>query len=143
MKNFVQQGVNLTLTSPYAVSSGGGVLIGNIFGVAAGNAEIGAEVDLVTQGVFDLNKLNTAAFVVGDPVFWDDVEKRVTDDPDDGPRIGVAVTAAPNPSGFVNVRLDGQPTAAPFALPAFTSPADNDKVLTIVDGEVAWAVVPT
>ena len=35
MQNFVHRGETLTLTAPYAVNSGGGVKVGNIFGVAA------------------------------------------------------------------------------------------------------------
>jgi predicted RecA/RadA family phage recombinase len=108
MKNYVQKGENLTLAAPYTVASGGGVLIGDIFGVAAGDAQNGAEVDLVTSGVFTLAKVSTDAFTIGAPVFWDDSAKLATTD-DDGaanPRIGVAVTAAANPSGFVNVKLE-------------------------------------
>ena len=38
MKNAIQRGENLTLPAPYAVTSGGGVKTGLIFGVAAGDA---------------------------------------------------------------------------------------------------------
>ena len=38
MKNFVQPGSTITLTAPYAVASGDGLLVGAIFGVAAGDA---------------------------------------------------------------------------------------------------------
>jgi predicted RecA/RadA family phage recombinase len=38
MKNFVQPGNTITLTAPYAVASGDGLLVGYIFGVAAGTA---------------------------------------------------------------------------------------------------------
>ena len=45
MKNFVQPGNTITLTAPYAVTSGDGLLVGAIFGVAAGTAAIGEAVD--------------------------------------------------------------------------------------------------
>ena len=38
MKNYVQPGNTITLTAPYAVSSGDGLLVGAIFGVATGSA---------------------------------------------------------------------------------------------------------
>lgn len=72
MKNFIQQGVNLTLFAPYAVSSGDGCLIGDLFGVAAGHAAQDDEVDLVTQGVFRLPKTAALAVVTGDPLYWHD-----------------------------------------------------------------------
>lgn len=109
MKNYVQKGENLTLPAPYAVTSGGGVKTGLIFGVAAGDAASGAEVDLVTQGVFDLPKVSTDNFAIGAAAHWDDAAKLVTSDDDSGanPKIGVTVAAAANPSGSVAVRLNG------------------------------------
>jgi predicted RecA/RadA family phage recombinase len=41
MRNFVQMGDVVTVTSPATVSSGNGVLIGTLFGVAATDAESG------------------------------------------------------------------------------------------------------
>jgi len=38
MKNYVQPGNTITLTAPYAVASGDGLLVGAIFGVASGTA---------------------------------------------------------------------------------------------------------
>ena len=38
MKNYVQPGNTITLTAPYAVASGDGLLVGSIFGIAAGAA---------------------------------------------------------------------------------------------------------
>ena len=109
MKNFVQAGSNLTLTAPYAVASGGGVKIGSIFGVAAGDAASGATVDVVTFGVVELAKAATDVAAVGDALFWDDTAKLVTTDDDEGgnAKIGVAVVAAANPSGTARVRLNG------------------------------------
>lgn len=107
MKNYVQKGENLTLPAPYDVASGGGVKSGLIFGVAAGDALSGADVDLVTVGVFTLPKVSTDVFAVGAAVYWNDTTKLVTTTTSGNTKIGVAVTAAPNPSGSVNVRLNG------------------------------------
>jgi len=107
MKNYVQKGENLTLPAPYAVTSGDGALIGNIFGVAAGDAAEGAEVDLVTVGVFTLPKVSTDAIAVGAAVYWDDDAKLITTTATDNTKIGVSVATAVNPSGTTDVRLNG------------------------------------
>lgn len=97
----------VTLTAPYAVASGAGVKIGPIFGVAAGAAASGATVDVVTEGVFTLPKVSTDVFAVGAAVYWDDTAKLITSTTSGNTKVGVAVTAAANPSGTVNVRLNG------------------------------------
>ena len=105
----MQKGENITITATAAAMSGQGVLVGNLFGIAAGNAEIGDSLDLVTVGVFDMPKVSTDVLAVGDFVYWDDTAKLATADDDTGNNelIGLAVTAAANPSGTVNVRLNG------------------------------------
>lgn len=107
MKNYVQKGENLTLLAPYAVASGDGALIGSIFGVAAGDAAIGAEVDIVTEGVFVLPKVSLDAMAVGTPVYWDNTAKLVTITATGNTKIGVSVATAVNPSGTTSVRLNG------------------------------------
>ena len=42
MKNYVQPGNTITLTAPYDVASGDGLLVGSVFGVAAGDAREGS-----------------------------------------------------------------------------------------------------
>jgi predicted RecA/RadA family phage recombinase len=107
MRNFVQEGDTLTLTAPAAIVSGAGVLIGSIFGVAAGTVAIGESVDLVTEGVFTMNKVSAQAITVGAKVYWDDATKLVTTISAGNTLIGVAVEAAANPSGTIAVRLNG------------------------------------
>ncbi|QDJ10790.1 Hypothetical protein HVPorG_04935 [Roseomonas mucosa] len=107
MRNYVQRGENLTVAAPYAVLSGAGVKLGAIFGVAAEDADQGATVDLATCGVFSLPKVAALAVAVGDLVFWDDSAKQVTKTASGNTRIGVAVTAAADPSPSVDVRLNG------------------------------------
>lgn len=108
MKNYVQAGNNLTLTAaPYAVESGDGALVGSIFGVCASDAESGDEVDIVTVGVFTLPKTSALAFAVGDKVYWDDGDRECNATASGNTLIGVAVSAAVNPSATVTVRLNG------------------------------------
>ena len=107
MKNYVQKGENLTIAAPYDVTSGGFLKSGLIVGVASGDALSGADVDVVTVGVFDLPKVSTDVFAVGAAVFWDDTAKLMTSTTSGNSKCGVAVVAAANPSGSVNVRLNG------------------------------------
>ena len=107
MKNYVQAGVNLTLRAPAAVSRGNPVLVGSIFGIVAGDAELGADMDLVTEGVFEMNKVSTLAIGIGDKVYFDAATGLVNKTVSGNTLVGVAVTAAANPSGTVNVRLNG------------------------------------
>lgn len=109
MKNYIQPGDRITVTAAAAASSGDGVLVGSLFGIAFGDAGIGDTLTLATTGVFRMPKPSTDVLTVGAPVYWDDSAGLATADDDTGnnPLIGVAVTAAGNPSSAVNVRLNG------------------------------------
>ena len=103
--NFVQPGETLTLAAPADVLSGAGVLIGSIFGIAQGNALSGALVDINTQGVWTMPKVSALAIAVGDVLYFDNATKLVNKTSSGNTRIGLAVTAAANPSATVRVRL--------------------------------------
>jgi|GEM_PF-6369637 len=112
MKNHVQPGNTNTVPSPDDVQGGEIVTMGELVGVAAGDAATGEDPDLLLAGVFDLPKVGTDAIVIGAPVYVDanglvTVEEDGGDTPTPNPHafLGHAVTAAPNPSGSVNVRL--------------------------------------
>jgi predicted RecA/RadA family phage recombinase len=47
MKNYVHEGQTLTVVAPYAVSSGGGVKVGNLFGVAVYDAAQNASLEIM------------------------------------------------------------------------------------------------
>jgi predicted RecA/RadA family phage recombinase len=87
MKTFIQNGDVVTVTAPTGgVTAGDGVIVGNLFGVAA--------------------------IAAGAQVAWDVVEKRI-DLPDTGLYpVGTATEAAGNANISVRVRLDGVATAA-------------------------------
>ncbi|MBK5911461.1 hypothetical protein CCR85_08150 [Rhodothalassium salexigens] len=109
MKNYIQPGATLTLTAPYAVTSGDGLLVGAIFGVAAGDAASGATVEAALTGVFDLTKIGSQAWTAGAKVYWDDTNKRCTTVATDNTLIGVAVDAVAGGAGATigRVRLNG------------------------------------
>ena len=108
-KNFVQPGSTITLTAPYTVASGDGLLVGAIFGVAAGDAKSGATVEAVLVGVFDLKKAPSQAWAAGDKIYWDDETKQATKTATDTTLIGVATEAVASGAGGVigRVRLNG------------------------------------
>lgn len=107
MKTYVQPGGTLTVTAPYAVLSGGGVLVGNLFGIAAGDIANGAQGEILTEGVVEIAKTQALAIAAGDRVFWDDVNKVVNKTAAAQVCVGVAVEAAANPSDTVKIKLAG------------------------------------
>jgi predicted RecA/RadA family phage recombinase len=107
MKNYVQSGAVLTLTAPYAVSSGGGALVGSIFGVAVGDVANGAVGEFQVEGVFDLAKETGTAWSVGDLIYWDNANKRCTKTSSGNKLVGVAVAAAASGAAVGQVRLNG------------------------------------
>ena len=107
MRNYVQPGESITVTATAAASSGDGVKLNNLFGIASGDAAIGDKLVLTTQGVYDMPKVSANTFAVGALVYWDDTAKVVTSTASGNTRIGLAVTDVGNPSASVNVRLDG------------------------------------
>ena len=109
MKNYIQKGETLTLTAPYAVSSGGGALVGSIFGVAANDYGNGAEGEFQVAGVFDLTRETGASsgFTAGTLIYWDDTNKRITKTVGTNKLIGVAVRTAADGDATARVRLNG------------------------------------
>jgi len=122
MTNFIQKGETMTLTAPYAVSSGGGALVGKIFGVACKTLANAVKGEFMTEGVFDLAK-DTSTFATGDPVYWDNTNKVATSTFQSNALIGVAdvtvyesTAALGGSSGdaTVRVKLLGSPVTAVF-----------------------------
>ena len=107
MKNFIQKGNTITLTAPAGgVTSGGGVLVGSLFGIAAGDAVENAGVEVQTCGVFELPKA-TGAITQGAKVYWNNTNKNVTTTASGNTLIGAATVAAASGDATVIVRLNG------------------------------------
>lgn len=106
MKNYVQDGDTVTLTAPYAVASGAGMLVGSLFAVAAYAAASGAAVEGVTEGVFDLTALGTDTATVGAKAYWDDANKRITTTASGNSLVGVFLLAKANGDTTARVRLN-------------------------------------
>lgn len=105
-QSYRQPGKLLTLTAPYArATSGLGAKVGSIFGVSTGAVDNGAESVFSICGVHELAKTSAQAWAQGDPVYWDDTNKRCDTDPALGMAIGYATVAAANPTSTGLVKL--------------------------------------
>ena len=108
MKNYVQDGDNVTVTAPYALTSGQGCQVGAaLFGVAANDAANGASAELKTTGVFDITALGTDTGAAGARMYWDNTNKRLTTTSTSNLFVGVLTAAKANGDTTARVRLNG------------------------------------
>ena len=112
MKTFIQDGNIITVTAAANIASGDGVLVGSMFGVAAADAVAGDDVEIATNGVYELPKLSTAVIAQGDRVAWNSSTGKVVVPATGMFPIGVATEAAGNGTATLSVRLDGIATVA-------------------------------
>lgn len=96
MRNYVQPGDSLALAVPYAggVTSGQGVLVGALFGVAAVDGVQNAVIECQTKGVFDITKEPALVITAGARVFWDNTNRRLTTTATGNFQVGLATVAA-------------------------------------------------
>jgi predicted RecA/RadA family phage recombinase len=105
-KTYIQPGHTLTVTAPAGgVLSGDRVLIGTLFGIAQYDAVEGADVEILTEGVVEIAKTSALQIDVGDRLFWDATNKVVNKTATAQVCVGVAVSAAANPSATVRMKL--------------------------------------
>jgi predicted RecA/RadA family phage recombinase len=107
MRNVVQDGFILTLTASRAVTSGQGMLRGNLFGVALADTANGVAGEFaVGAGVFNLPKA-AQAMAEGVTLYWDNTAFNVTTTVGTNKLIGYCATVGGVASGVptVDVRL--------------------------------------
>jgi predicted RecA/RadA family phage recombinase len=108
MKNYLGKCDVITFTAPSGgVSSGDGMLVDAMFGIATGDVAEGADGEMQLVGGFRLPKTSAQAWTVGQPIYWDDTTKKADNTAPGNVLIGVAIAAADNPSSFGDVRLNG------------------------------------
>ncbi len=113
MQNYVQNGHVITVATPTGgIASGDGLIVGNIFGIAAYSAAEGDPMELLTIGVFKLPKATAAVLTVGARVAWDNTGKNINVPGTGRFPVGIATEAAGNGTTSVAVRLDGVGTVA-------------------------------
>ena len=109
MKNSIQEGDRLALAAPYAVSSGGGALIGATFGVAVtdlANGEVGT---FELEGVFTLAKATGASTggAQGAKAYWVAASKLISAVASGNTLIGVFAALCADGDATCTVRLNG------------------------------------
>lgn len=112
MKNFIQKGDTITVPAPATLVSGQGILVGNTFGVAAHAAASGADVSLVTTGVFELPAASAATGAVGALMYWDVADAEFNATASSNFAVGSLVKAKTSGQTTVTIRLHGTPVAA-------------------------------
>lgn len=108
MKNYVRFGNSVPATAPAGgVSSGDGVLLGSLFGVATADAAEGEPYEAAVVGVFTLPKVSAQAWTVGQKIYWSAADAACTTTASGNTLIGAAFAPAANPSASGEVRLNG------------------------------------
>jgi predicted RecA/RadA family phage recombinase len=113
MKTYIQNGHVITVPTPAGgIASGEGMIVGNIFGIAAFSAVEGDPLELATTGVYKFPKATAAVLTVGARVAWDNTAKNINVPGAGRFPVGIATEAAGNGITSIAVRLDGVGTAA-------------------------------
>lgn len=112
--NYVGPGDVVDLTAPGGgVTSGVGVLIGDLFVVPQVSADATETFAAATRGVFTLPKLTTAVIAEGALVYWDPTPGEVNVTATSQKCVGLAVEAAGN--GVTSVKVLVIPNSDPAA----------------------------
>ena len=106
--NFQQPGETLELTMPSNVTSGQGVLVGSIFGVALSSALAGARVNVRVVGVWTIPALATDTGAEGTKMYWDNTNKRLTVTSAGNTLVGALTKVKANGETTATIRLSGQ-----------------------------------
>jgi predicted RecA/RadA family phage recombinase len=109
VKNYIQEGESLNLIAPYAVSSGGGAIVGSIFGVASTDLANGEEGVFQLQGVYHLAKSTAASSggSQGAKAYFIASTKLVTAVASSNTLIGVFTATCADADTTAQVRLNG------------------------------------
>lgn len=99
MRGYINEGNTVTVTAPYALTSGQGAQVGAMFGVAQHDAANAAEVTIVTRGAFQLTKAASQAWTVGAAIYWDNAARNATTTVASNKLIGYAIAAVGSGAG--------------------------------------------
>jgi predicted RecA/RadA family phage recombinase len=108
MKNYLREGTTIPTVAPSGgVVSGAPFLIGAIVGVAAVDADEGADLEAHIEGVFTLPKASADVIGQGDTLYFDAAAGEFTTDDDTGnnPKVAVAFRAAGGGATSIDVKL--------------------------------------
>jgi len=109
MDNFIADGVRLNYTNSTGsdISAGDVVVFGSILGIAVADIDNGDTGVLQVSGVFNLTALSTDTFTVGQLVYWDTTNSRLTETVDAAHyAAGICVEAKDGSTADVNILLN-------------------------------------
>ena len=142
MKNFIHKGQVLTVTAPYALTSGLGCLVGGIFGISCGAYDINdPAAQIETEGVFDIAKTAANTFAQGALVYWNDSSHTATSVVSTNKVIGVCEKAASSTATGSVVRT--KLAKSPVSTDAYASGAGAVVSKTVTFTEDATHTVHT
>ena len=107
MKNYIQKGGTVSVIAPYLVTSGQGVLVGALFGIASHNAAQGAPVEIVRTDVFDVSAVTADTAAQGAKIYWDNTARKLTTTATNNTLVGCVTEAKANGDITARVLLDG------------------------------------
>ena len=106
MKTFIADGSTVTAPAPAAGAvSGSAYKLGTLIGIAQTTQAVGTATAFAITGVYEVPKVNTEVWAVGDAIYWDDTAKKFTSVVGTNTLAGNAWAAAANPSAVGRVRL--------------------------------------
>lgn len=111
MKLYVRPGDAIPLVLPYNVTSGQGVLVGAIFGVATTDGLSGATIECAIDGVIDITKEPSLVITQGARLFWDNTNRRLTTTATGNFHVGFAAAAAAGADTTVRTLLARGPAS--------------------------------
>ena len=103
-QNHVCKGEVMQVLLAAAITSGKGIKVGTVIGVALNTGEIGDTVEVMINGVFTLPKA-AGAMTQGALLYWDDTAKNITTTAASNAIAGIAYDAALTGDTVVNVKL--------------------------------------
>lgn len=114
MKNYIQKGDTLNHTAGANIASGAMVVMTDLVGIAVANIANGAVGSVCISGVFQVTKKTSDVVTIGQKLYFETGEARLTTDADDGEEVpaayvfaGYAAAPAGNTATTVQVRLIG------------------------------------
>lgn len=112
MSKFVRQDVANVIpvgfSTSASVAAGGGVLVGNLFGVAESDVvstSAAVDVQLRVRGVVQITKTGSLSVAIGDALYWDDSGK-VVNKTNTTKEVGIAVSSTSNGAGETTVNME-------------------------------------
>jgi len=143
MNTYVQPGRVCNLVAPYAVASGAGAQIGNVFGVAQDAIASGVAGPFLMEGVVTLPTNTGETWTAGEPVYWDNTNYWLTSVATTGIKVGWTLAAKASALLFGTIKLNDIPSAVSGGKPAQITGLTDNTGGTSADPTIAAVTAPT